>query len=208
MVAAIPGRMRLAILVLVLLAAPAAARAEDLTWVDGPPGMASYPAPPTVTQDVSYAHQTLVVDGIAAALVTAGALQNNPYTALPLILVGAEVYGFGPPVVHFANGETGKGFLSFGLRFGLPMLGAMVGGRLGPKNAVLCDSPSGVGCSGSDSGDSPVGVAVGLGAGALVAALLDASVLAHKRVVTLAPQFAPMVSYNQTGLSVGLGGSF
>jgi len=170
--------------------------------------MASYPAPPTVTREVSYAHQTLAVDGIAAALITAGALQNNPYTALPLILVGAEVYGFGPPVVHFANGETGKGFLSFGLRLGLPMLGAMVGGRLGPKRMVLCDSPAGVGCSGSGSGDSPVGLVIGVSVGALAAAIIDASYLAHKRVVTLAPQFAPTVSYNQTGFSVGLGGSF
>lgn len=195
--------MRLAIVVLVLLAAPAVTRADEMTW-NSPPGMAAYPAPPTVTRDISYAHQTLISDGIAAVLITAGFLKGDPDGGFALFLVGADVYGLGAPIVHLGNGQIGSGFKSLGVRLALPMLGGILGGQLGPKDRALCDSNG----SCSNNNQSPLGLAIGLGAGALAAVVIDAHYLAHKQVTELAPQFAPAVSYNRTGLSVGFSGSF
>jgi hypothetical protein len=195
--------MRLVILVLVVLAAPAVARADEMTW-NNPPGMAAYPAPPTITRDISYAHQTLISDGIAAVMITAGFLKRDPDGGLALFLVGLDVYGLGAPIVHLGNGQIGNGFKSLGVRLALPMLGAMLGGQVGPKDQLRC--ADGSGCS-SDR-QSSVGLAIGLGAGALAAVVIDAHYFAHKQVVELAPQFAPTVSYNRTGLSVGFSGSF
>lgn len=206
--AAIRRGMRLAVLALVLLAVPATARADDLSW-GGPPGMAPYApapyAPPVqVTREVSYAHQTLIADGIAGALVIGGALQRDPYGAVVLAALGADVYLLGAPIVHFANRQFMGGLKSLGVRVGLPMLGAVVGNLVGPKDAVACD----VGGSCPDPEDSTIGLVVGAGFGALAAIAIDARYFARKRVTTLAPSWAPTVGYSRAGLTVGVGGSF
>lgn len=196
--------MRLVVLVLALLAVPAAAaRADALTW-GGPPGTAPSLPLPKVTREVSYSHQTLILDGIAGALVVGAFFQDDPYASILLVSLGAQVYLLGPPIVHFANRQVGNGFKSAALRVGLPMLGAIAGGMLGPKDAVACD----VGSSCPDPEESTVGLLVGLGFGALAAVIVDARYIARKRVVVSAPSFAPTVGYNRTGFTVGLGGSF
>jgi hypothetical protein len=232
--------MRLAIAVLVLIAAPAAAHADDPTWTGppggGPPGMTPYapqpyapqpyapqpyapqqpyaqppyaqsqyvpdPLPPRATREVSYARQTLISDGIAAVLVTGAFLQDDPYSAIALVVGGANVYVFGAPIVHWANGQAANGFKSLGVRVGLPWLGAMAGNLLGPKDEVVCD-----GTSCSNSNESSIGALVGVGLGAIAAVAVDARYFARKRVA-VEPSFAPTVNYSQSGFSVGLAGSF
>ena len=252
--AAIPHRMRLAIAVLVLLAAPAVAHADDPAWsgppAGGPPGMTPYapqpyapqpyapqpqpyapqpyapppyappqpyapqpyaqpqyvpvpaPLPPKATREVSYARQTLISDGIAAVLVTGAFLQDDPFSAIAMVVGGANVYMFGAPIVHWANGQAANGFKSLGVRIGLPWLGAMAGNLLGPKDKTVCD---GTNCG--NSNDSDLGAVIGAGLGALAAVVVDARYFAHKRV-EVAPSFAPTANYSQSGFSVGLAGSF
>jgi hypothetical protein len=200
--AAIWRRMRHAILVLVLLAAATAtARADEPMW-SGPPGAAPYPAPPTPTREVSYGHQTLIADGVAIALVTAGFLQDNPYSGLALVGVGANVYALGAPIVHFSNREVGNGFKSLGVRFGLPMLGMLIGEQLGSQVAIACK----VGEDCPDPGST--GLAIGAGLGALVAVAIDARFLARKRVTEAPPQIAPTIGYDRSGFTLGVVGSF
>jgi hypothetical protein len=165
---------------------------------------APYPPPVQVTREVSYAHQTLISDGLAGALIIAGALQKDPYGAVVLVAFGADVYALGAPIVHFANRQFGAGFKSLGVRLGLPLLGAMLGNQVGPKDAVKCGGDP----SCSDSEDSTLGVLVGASVGVLAAVAIDARYFARKRVTSFAPAFAPTVGYSRAGLTVGLGGSF
>ena len=205
MVAAMPRCMRLATFVLgFLFLAASAARADGLTWEAGPPGATPTLSPPKVTREISYSHQTLASDGIAAVLVIAAFRQDNPYSGLALLMCGADVYALGAPIVHLANREVGNSLKSLGLRVGLPWLGAMAGGMVGPKDTVKCDGVSG--CPGSQ--ESAMGVAIGAGLGALAAVVIDARYVARKRVTEAAPSFAPTASYSPAGWSVGVGGSF
>jgi hypothetical protein len=220
-------RMRLAMLVLsVLLAAPTAARADDPMW-GGPPGTTPpggapaeavpyvpyapvpyapvpYAPPAKVTREISYGHQTLISDGIAALLIASAFTRDDPYSGLMLVVAGADIYALGGPIVHFANRQVGNGFKSLGLRVGLPYLGAMAGNLIGPKDQLVCDG--GDGCGSSKS--SAIGIVVGAGLGAIAAVAIDARFLAKKRVTELAPSFAPTASYSPAGWSVGLAGSF
>jgi hypothetical protein len=208
--------MRLAILVLVLLAGPATARADDVIWTGAPvapgaPGMMapSYynPPPPTAVHEVSYAYQTLISDGIATVLITSAFLRGGGgedwLWRLMAFTGGVGIYAGGAPLVHFVNGEIHNGLKSFGLRVGLPTIGMMAGNLIGPRVRVQCKV--GQDCPNSD--ESPVGIAVGAVAGAVAASLLDARLLAKKRVTEFV-QLTPMIGYGRSGFNVGLGGSF
>ncbi len=209
MLAAKAPRMRLAILVvLALLAAPTAARAQAPAW-GGPPGAEPYlppPAPPLspVAREVSYARQTLISDGIAVALVATAFLQDDPYSAVLLGASGINVYALGAPIVHFANRQLGNGLKSFGARIAGPYLGAMLGNLLGPKDHIVCK----VGGDCPEPNESTIGIAIGAGVGALAAMAFDARYLAHKRVVEWVPPVAPSVGYTRSGFTLGLTGAF
>ncbi len=196
-----------ALVALVLLASAATARADapPPMWSVAP-GMAEpyAPPPPPVTREVSYARQTLIADGIAAALMTAAVFQSEEDTAALLLFAGLDTYALGAPIVHFANREIGNGLKSFALRMGLPVLGALAGARIGPKDAFDCD----VAASCAGAGVSLLGIAVGVGAGMITAAAIDSRYLARKRVVVEAPRFSPTIGHARGGLTLGLGGSF
>lgn len=208
--------MRLAVLaatavLAVLLVAPAAARADTPLW-SGPPGAATSPmapapwawAPPPpprrVEREVSYAHQTLIADGIAAAFFIGAARQQEPMGTVLLVMAGVDVYALGAPIVHLANRRYATALKSFGLRMGLPMLGAMIGGKVAPSEQTLCD-----GETSCDSQGSSAGVAIGALLGATAAVILDAKYLAKKRVTV---EVTPMLQASPQGFSAGLGGSF
>jgi hypothetical protein len=161
--------------------------------------------PPTVTHEVSYAHQTLSCDGIAAALIIAGSLQGDDgwVAKIVLRLSGGLVYAFGAPIVHLGNDQAGKGARSVGVRLGLPLLGMLAGDLLGPKDEVQCV----VGEPCPESSGSSLGLAIGWGVGALAASALDVIFFAHKRVTEPAPRVAPTIGYSRSGVTVGLGGS-
>lgn len=108
---------------------------------------------------------------------------------------GAVGYLFGGPVVHWAHGEGGRGFGSFGYRVGLPVVGLLVGEAA---------------ASSAEGGFS--GGGVGLGIGMSAAIVLDAT-LAYEFVPvkgkTKRHSFAlqPTLGWSPTALSLGLAGT-
>jgi hypothetical protein len=108
-----------------------------------------------------YGAQTLVVDGIADVLLVTSLATDN----VPTAVAGGLIYGWGPPVVHFAHRHAGRGFGSFGIRVALPLVGALI------------STSAASGCSRTeDCWDRTVNI--GLGAGFLSAAAIDAAFLA------------------------------
>lgn len=153
-------------------------------------------------REVWYGWQTLLVDGAALGFTIGVAAVGSETTwAGPVALVGGTtLYALGGPTVHFAHGNIGKGFLSFGLRVGLPALGMLSG--------ILLEQPS---CSGS-WGCGLIGGVVGLGIGGITAIVIDASVVAYDEVPSrphtrssAAPgtlMVRPSVSQDHAGLSL------
>lgn len=113
-----------------------------------------------------YGYQTMAVDATAIGLLAAtGAI---PEGAQPWMAGGAiGLYALGPAVVHGANARGGAGLGSFGMRLGLPIVGALMG--------------LGIGASSSFKGLFELAGA-GAFVGALTAMVLDAAFLARKTV--------------------------
>lgn len=183
--------MRMLLALVLLAAASGAARADD-------------PPPPTA-REVSYAYQTLACDGVAAVLAAAGLRQGDVYARGWLLAGGAALYVLGAPSVHDMNGHRVTGFKSFGMRIGLPVLGGMIGSKVGPKEITACDTGPGGSCH--ESTASTIGAVVGAGVGVLAAVIIDAKHFAHHRV-EIAPQWSPTIGSGRAGWSVGVGGVF
>jgi hypothetical protein len=162
-----------------------------------------------------YGWQILLGD--IATTACALALQNGVCVA-PYFLTG--------PGVHFAHGRKGLAAASFGLRLGGPGLGMTIGGML----ANCPDRRSTPAKSPTTDGDSPTVtlppnwldfcgldyIAIGVLAGAAVAAVVDAS-LAFERVEVgtkseatqpRLPTIEPTVSVGAGGVAIGLGAAF
>jgi hypothetical protein len=147
-----------------------------------------------------YGYQSFGAD-LAATLVVAGgvaAFQDD--NAKYFIVAGASVYAFGSPLVHHANGHTGRAFLSFGLRTALPL-----GVGLLTMAAQTCGTSGG--SSQCDGGDDIMPFVAGA-ATALAVVLFDDVVLGIERVErkpSWAPTVAPVAG---GGLTLGLAGTF
>lgn len=169
-----------------ILLVPAMARAEDddddeeMVIVEGPapdappeapPVMVVRPAsPPTRWVDVSYASQTLLLDGAAVAMFVFGAASD----VQPLPGLGILTYTFGPPIVHFTHGNVGKGFADAGIRVVSPFLFAVPGLML--AIAVTPDDYQ------ERKTAMDIGGYTGMALGAAFAMVVDALVLAKDRV--------------------------
>lgn len=93
------------------------------------------PAPHSTEEAPSrwYGWQTLATDGAAVGLITASLItvdggQHSPSSALAWGALG--VYGLGAPVMHFVHENPGRGFASFGLRIGGPIVLGFTGAML------------------------------------------------------------------------------
>lgn len=78
-----------------------------------------------------YGWQILIVDG-AALGVSLLALAN----ATELAYAGVSMFALGGPIVHWAHGQVGTGFGSFGVRLVIPGGGALIGYFAGGGGAV------------------------------------------------------------------------
>src|SRR5690349_2815959 len=86
---------------------------------ESPPVMVVTPAPQVMRWvDVSYASQTLMLDGAAVSMFAFGVATDTK----PLPGLGILTYAFGPPIAHFTHGNVGKGFASMGIRIISPFL--------------------------------------------------------------------------------------
>ncbi len=182
-----------------LLFHAAGARADDAA---APPSLA--PSQP----ESWYGYQTLLVDGIALVALPAGiALTVNEAkgdnAAIPGLAVtglGATSYLFGAPIVHWAHGRVGIGFLSLGLRILAPVAGLGLGA---------------VGSQITNDSKNQDGIPVGAGLGALAAIVIDAAVLSWEkpdadRASTTRPAqgLIPTFSVTKQALSVGVTSRF
>jgi hypothetical protein len=125
------------------------------------------PAPPSVKY--WYGWQTLTSFGVSTTLlVTSFAVSAAPLViTLPLSIGG---FVLGGPIVHWANGNTAKGFISLGMTLG----GSAVGTAIAA--AAICAG----GCSGDSGGLAFFsGGAIGGGVAVLVSTILDVSLLAY-----------------------------
>ena len=143
-----------------------------------------------------YGWQTLIIDGVSLTAIFAGsALHADDDGDNKVVGFGLLGYEFAPGIVHFIHRNTGRGFASFGLRFGLPLAGAILGAAMSSD----CDSNL------CEAGGAGVGILLGMG-GAIA---IDAAVFAYDDRRRSAPQKArlvPLVSVTPQQAWVGLGG--
>lgn len=122
---------------------------------------------------VWYGWQTLFILGSSATIGIVTTLAGASTRADGVTLVGLSVGGagliFGGPIVHWAHGNTAKGFGALGLNFGVPL----VSGGLGV--AVACIAGA---CGGSSEGFGVFsGLLFGGSAGLLGSLIIDVTAL-------------------------------
>jgi hypothetical protein len=129
---------------------------------------------------------------------TVGALASESIVAFvvstPFVFGGLA---FGGPIVHWAHGNVGKGFLSLGINASGGALGSMIGAFLG---------------------EGPGGGLLGGFAGGLAANIIDATVLAYEerapsryRAETRQPErptLLPTIDIRSDRASLGFAGTF
>jgi hypothetical protein len=140
-------------------APPTATAPAPANWDYIPPDR-DEPPPPVKRPRHWYGWQTLIVDGIAGVIITTGVATES----LNTVRAGGLTYGLGPPIVHWGHGRVGRGFGSFGIRFIMPFLGALISTGAG-------------GCSRTENCWNRT-VDIGLGAGMVGAAAIDAAFIA------------------------------
>lgn len=94
-----------------------------------PWGWAPRPAPVTTW----YGWQTLIGVVAGDALTLIGGSFNNS----PMLYIGVGAHVFTGPIVQWAHGNAGKGFISLGLNLGIPAIGALSSVVLGYYGVIL-----------------------------------------------------------------------
>jgi hypothetical protein len=185
-----------------------------------PPPTASYPSPafrrdPTLppadetlaSSKYWYGWQTWTVAGGAGLVFAAstvvdslGAPSNFSFGGYLLAFGGS---GVGSAIVHFAHGNVGKGFASFGIHVAGVISGAMTGFILG---------------GGGHGGNGGIGALLGSSLGSLSATVVDSTVFAYGRreparhgdAALRRPPMAlvPTLDLRTDRASVGLSGTF
>jgi hypothetical protein len=110
--------------------------------------------------------QTATVDASAIGVLLVGAEFHDIQAAAA---ISGALYVLGPPTVHLVRGDVAKGLESLGLRLLLPAVGFTVGAAIGRSPIAW------------PSGGVTVDEMVGIIAGAVGAAGVDAEVLGWKR---------------------------
>lgn len=155
----------------------AALAAAVLVGAEGARADDASPRPDPPRQDRWYGYQTLIADGVAIATSStgvaltvseakAGGNDANPLPGLALAGLGATTYLLGAPIVHWAHGRVGVGFISLGMRILAPLAGLGLGA---------------VGSELANGSKNQIGIPIGAAAGALTAVLLDATLLGWQR---------------------------
>jgi hypothetical protein len=122
-----------------------------------------------------YGLPTIFIDVASVALFHVGlATGSQPVTA-----IGAVVFVGGSPVVHFANGNVGKGFAAAGIRLGSPVILGTIGLLIGLAGSSRTDLGTLAGAA--------LGAFVGFEIGVAGASVLDIALLSEKKVSGPAP---------------------
>lgn len=157
-------------------------------------GSTSEPAPSRPESPARwYGWKILVADAVTASLFgAAGVLHESRRNGASdtFLAIGVGSYVVGPALVHFYEGNWGRGLGSVGVRGGIPVVTGGIG--------LLID---GAGCNGDGCGVP--GAVVGVVVGVLGAIALDAAVLAWGPAsVKLTPRVA------SGRMELGLSGAF
>jgi hypothetical protein len=166
---------------LVALAQPAFAQPGAAPPAEPPPfSTRANPVPPVQAPGATsaperewYGWQLLIGYGVTDLLVVGGifaGIADGNFDGIPLPMIFISGTGlvsqvFTSPIIHWARGNVGRGFISFGLNGAVPMLGATFG--------LL---------AGSDSAASFTGFMVGMSLGLLAGRAVDVAVLAFDEV--------------------------
>jgi hypothetical protein len=144
-----------------------------------------------------YGWQTLTADGISTAVFFAAFGRNSDGSDginETLAWSGLLGYELAPGIVHFVHRNPGRAFASFGIRLGMPLAGAFLGG------AAIS------GCSGDDCQATGIGIGFLLGMGGAIA--LDAALLAYDSPEPRRPaaRLLPLVSVSRELAWLGVAG--
>jgi hypothetical protein len=144
-----------------------------------------------------YGWQTLIADGVSTTVFLAAFDQNaggSDGVNETLAWAGILGYELGAGMVHFAHRSPARAFASFGIRLGMPLAGAFLGG------AAISN------CNGNDCQATGIGIGFLLGMGGAIA--LDAAVLAYESPEPrkAAARIMPLVSLSRERAWLGLAG--
>lgn len=160
---------------------PLRPRYPDYLYVPGDWAPSSLPGTPYLPGEPSkrvwYGWQTLLVYGASTVVGLAAGLGGGIGDSDALFVTGFMVSGtgffLGGPIIHWAHGNTGKGFGALGLNLGVPV----AAGGLGVGLACAAG-----GCGGH--GDAGVGIALGLmiggSVGLITSMIIDVTVLSYE----------------------------
>lgn len=159
-----------------------------------------------------YGWQVLLVDGATFVTGTVIAAASDGEAAGTGVAIALTGYAIGGPIVHWSNGQVGKGFASLGLRLGAPLVGGLTGLAFGAAMDGGCNAYDGC-------GGAAVGAGLGVIAGGIAAVVIDSAVLARKQVVvtddeakrtTPKLQWVPSGGYDakRQAATVGISGTF
>jgi hypothetical protein len=144
----------------------------------------------------SYRMQTLAVDGITAGLFIGSVESHDSILSNHLLELGIAGLLVGAPTVHLLHGRWKSAGATVALRITLPLVGAWIGGQIGPTREQCGD------CSAQDQH-----AAEGAGLGVLAAMALDTWLLAGDDDART-PAIVPSVRATNNGVSLGFSGRF
>jgi hypothetical protein len=154
-----------------------------------------------------YGWQTLAADGASLALFVGGVgttAARSSGTSSALLLGSLAVYSLGGPIIHFAHNRPGAALGSFGLRWGMPTVGTLLGVSFAYAS-----------CGKSNDNGVCYGVygLLGLTVGTIGAIVVDSALLAREQVqvkFTAAKNFTwrPDLNVSPSSVSAGLSGAF
>lgn len=167
------------------------------------------PAPPApeMTEREWYGWQNMLLDLAAVGIFVGGWAADDGN------IVGAGYMGYilGGPIIHWAHGNVGKGFASFGVRVGIPLGGFLVGGLFGYGFGGGSDGNGKFKSFGSDSNGPVVGATIGGALAVILTSALDAGVMAYtkpKPRETASFTWMPKLDLRPGHTAVGVGGTF
>jgi hypothetical protein len=140
------------------------------------PGMSGMPGMPGMPpRRVWYGWQTLLVYAASATVGLTAGIAGGASGSGGLVFTGTMIGStgivFGGPIVHWARGNTSRGFAALGLNFGA----TLVSGGIGVGIACAADA-----CRGSFGGFGILaGMVFGGGVGLLTALIVDVSALSY-----------------------------
>lgn len=167
------------------------------------------PAPVAMTERQWFGWQTLIADAITMSLFFGGIAAEGDTGGI--IALGYLGYIHASPIIHWVHGNVGKGFASFGMRIGMPLVAAGIGAIVGLSTKDNDDDLAGF------TSAAAFGAVIGAGLGAAGASLIDALALAYtkprpipKDALVTAPKLKlqPMFDVRANRASFGIGGSF